>query len=439
MNELDQFMDSLQVKFNRKSSRRKNPAWHKLNRRINKEFKAGNIERGCQIRKEKWHTPSYDMHDGDFKRIYYVRYAYYFVIGVTGPFSFAKQVKQEVEAFLREEMKLELNNSKTKISHIRQQGFTFLGTNIKGPSFKHKLIVTKKIRGKCQKRAANGNLFLYAPQEAILRKLVEKKFLKFTPHGKLRRTSLGRLVNRDHRNILKYYSAMIYGQYNYYSFATNIGRQGFILKQQKASCALTLARKMKIQGRRKVYRKFGYDLRDPVTGTKQVYPQSFKITGKFNVRSNPIPRIEHLDQRWWNKLTKSVLVKECVICSNPAAEAHHVCKIRELKNCKHLDWFTVQMAAINRKQVPLCKVCHDKLHPNKQTRQERANYANGVKSQYLSPLLVLLELYAILYSLINDFIYLYTFYMNRLDKHQSVVYAGEPNAVKVARQVRRAI
>jgi hypothetical protein len=34
-------------------------------------------------------------------------------------------------------------------------------------------------------------------------------------------------------------------------------------------------------------------------------------------------------------------------------EMHHVKKIKELKSRKHLDWFTMQMAAINRKQVPL--------------------------------------------------------------------------------------
>ena len=383
MHELDMFVEGQQARYNLNNPRRKNSRYHKLNRRMKKEFTSGNISRGRQLRMKMWQTPCNDMHDSNFRRVYYVRYADDFVIGVTGTLEFAKQIKREVETFLREEQRLELNNSKTKISHIRGKGFTFLGTNIKGPSYKRKLIVAKKIRGKSQKGTANVNLFLYAPLVKIIQKLVEKKFLKWTPSGKLSRTYLGRLVNWDHRNIVKYYSAVIYGQYNYYSFVTNQSRQGFILQQQKASCALTLARKHKIHGRRKVYRKFGHDLRDPVTGAKQAFPKSFKTTGKFNVRSNPSPRIENLDRTWWSKLTKSVLLKECVVCGNPAAEAHHVRKIRELKNRKHLDWFTQQMAAINRKQVPLCRVCHDKLHANKQTRQERVNYANGVKNCFL--------------------------------------------------------
>jgi len=44
-------------------------------------------------------------------------------------------------------------------------------------------------------------------------------------------------------------------------------------------------------------------------------------------------------------------------------EMHHVRKIRDLKdrNTK-LDFYTRQMAAINRKQVPLCRTHHIELH-----------------------------------------------------------------------------
>jgi len=36
-----------------------------------------------------------------------------------------------------------------------------------------------------------------------------------------------------------------------------------------------------------------------------------------------------------------------------------------------MDFFTRQMAAINRKQVPLCRVHHNGLHNNTLTDQER--------------------------------------------------------------------
>lgn len=55
---------------------------------------------------------------------------------------------------------------------------------------------------------------------------------------------------------------------------------------------------------------------------------------------------------------------------------HHVRKIRDIRkpNSK-LDFFTRQMAAINRKQVPLCKEHHVSLHNNTLSESERAIFA----------------------------------------------------------------
>ena len=298
LNELDQFIAKLQEKWNFKKTRKQNLEYHKVNRMMKKAFKKGDTQEGKQLRHKMWSFPRYNTHDELFRRVYYVRYADDFVIGVTGPLNFAKQLKGEIEAFLQENLHLELQNSKTKISHLRKQGISFLGTYIKGLSLKNKFIVTKKMRGLNQKGPANVDLLLYAPQKRIIQKLVDKKFLKWTPRGKLRRTSLGNLVNWDHRNIVKYYSATIYGIYNYYSFVDNMRPLGCILKQQKASCALTLARKYKLLGRRKVYRKFGNSLKNPQTTTKQAFPRNFKVNGVFNVKTNPISRIENQNRTW---------------------------------------------------------------------------------------------------------------------------------------------
>ena len=44
---------------------------------------------------------------------------------------------------------------------------------------------------------------------------------------------------------------------------------------------------------------------------------------------------------------------------------HHVRKIRDMKNPNgKLDFYTRQMAAINRKQIPLCRYHHNGLHNN---------------------------------------------------------------------------
>jgi hypothetical protein len=84
-----------------------------------------------------------------------------------------------------------------------------------------------------------------------------------------------------------------------------------------------------------------------------------------------------LERSWAGKLTRSNLGLSCVICGRIPAQMHHVRTIKELQSRKHLDWFTMQMTAINRKQVPLCRDHHAKLHQNKLTPVERQLFANG--------------------------------------------------------------
>lgn len=292
MDKLDKKMEELQGKYNLKNARRKNNRYHKVDRRVRKAFAEGNYAEGYKLRKLKWTMSRFDMKDPNFRRVYYVRYADDFVVGVTGPLEFAKAIKNEIEVFLSEELRLELNNSKTKISHQKTDGFFFLGTQIvktKG----EKLIVAKKLAGKMTKSATNVNLRFKAPLAIIIKKLVEKKIFKWTEHNKLRRTSVARLVNWDHRNIVKYYTSVIHGQFNYYSFVDNMNRLKRVLHLVKKSCAQTLARKHKLIGTRKVYRRYGKHLKDPITNSTQRMPRNFKITGLEETAIEDSRQVQH--------------------------------------------------------------------------------------------------------------------------------------------------
>ena len=62
-----------------------------------------------------------------------------------------------------------------------------------------------------------------------------------------------------------------------------------------------------------------------------------------------------------------------MICkSEENVEMHHVRQIKDLRSKGKLDFYTRQMAAINRKQVPLCKVHHIGLHNDTWNKEERA-------------------------------------------------------------------
>jgi len=50
----------------------------------------------------------------------------------------------------------------------------------------------------------------------------------------------------------------------------------------------------------------------------------------------------------------------CILCgSNQEIEIHHV---RKLSNTKRKDYLSTMMSRMNRKQVPVCKKCHNKIH-----------------------------------------------------------------------------
>lgn len=58
-----------------------------------------------------------DPLDTNWRRLYYVRYADDFIIGIIGNKEEAENIKAETSTFLKEKLGLELNLEKTKITH----------------------------------------------------------------------------------------------------------------------------------------------------------------------------------------------------------------------------------------------------------------------------------------------------------------------------------
>jgi len=169
----------------------------------------------------------------------------------------------------------------------------------------------------------------------------------------------------------------MYGLLNYYSFVDNRANLWWLVHGLKYSCALTFRLKYKLRFMSKVFRKFGRNLKDPETGVGLYVPKTFGRTRKFLI--NPVEPLKMVYSMWYTKLTKSNLGKSCIICGDSNVQMHHVRKIRELKARTHLDWFTMQMAAIQRKQVPLCQVHHTALHQNTLTTRERTSFVEGLE------------------------------------------------------------
>ena len=63
-------------------------------------------------------------------QIHYVRYADNFVVGVTGTHKYAQTIKQELRDFFKDNLKLELSEDKTKITHLSSSSAKFLGYDV---------------------------------------------------------------------------------------------------------------------------------------------------------------------------------------------------------------------------------------------------------------------------------------------------------------------
>ena len=78
------------------------------------------------MRKQAQQLPSIDPQDSDYRRLRYCRYADDFILGFVGPKEEAEVIKQRLRTFLQEELKLELSEAKTLITHARTETARFL-------------------------------------------------------------------------------------------------------------------------------------------------------------------------------------------------------------------------------------------------------------------------------------------------------------------------
>jgi retron-type reverse transcriptase len=378
LHELDVFMAELCNSFNKGKTRRKSSIYRRILYLMEKETDLESIKK---LRRELWKVDSKDPFDPNFKRLYYVRYVDDFVVGVVGSRRASVDIQEKIRVFLLDNLKLTLSEEKTLLTRFSNDFIFFLGALIKGSWEKEKRIKLIKRKGVSRKVRLTSRVVLHAPIKRIFEKATDSGFF-FKRSEKAIPTKVGRLINLDHADIINYYNFVIRGILNYYSFANNRKSLCSFVYGLKFSCARTLALKFKLRHASKIFRKFGSKLKCPDSGVELFIPSSFKAIKTFGCKE-PIPN-EILFKKWNNKFTKSNLFKSCVICgSGVFVEMHHVRKIRDLKrkaSGKKMDWFTTQMAAINRKQAPLCSFHHRALHNNKLTLEERKLFNQKLRS-----------------------------------------------------------
>jgi hypothetical protein len=251
-------MQRMKISYDTGTRRRANPAYTRI---IRKGKHSGRIARKQGI------LPLM-MDDKTFKRLIYIRYADDFIIGIDSSKESAYEVYENVKKFLMEVLKFDIKNN-SKILHFRTERSMFLGVELKGNQLS--LVPTIKYLG----RKARSSLrpLIIMPMEKIRMKLVKYKFVK--KKGKMYKpTRCGRLIHHDLHQILSYYNAIYRGLCGYYHICTNRALLGNIHYFLKYSCALTIASKMKLKTKHKVFQKYGGDLSITLGGRTQKFVET---------------------------------------------------------------------------------------------------------------------------------------------------------------------
>lgn len=382
LHELDEFVQGLRTKLERGKEKRDNPLYLSLAQKRARLVKRG-ATRTPEFRaidKRMRATPSREVNDPDFIRVRYLRYADDWMVGICGSRSLAEEIKQEIKAFLRDDLKLTLSEEKTHITNARTEEAFFLGTTLSiGSDKQARITLQADVRGKTFHRRSTGwQTVMKAPLPRLIKRLSERGFC--TAEGKP--TPKSAWVNLDMDQILRIYSSVNHGIQNYYRFADNWRHMCRIQYILELSLARTLARKFKLTAPQ-VFKKFGkgFPMTVPGKDGKADRQVDFYLNHDWKKRRDGFQSGKQTDidmvETWKRLRTRSKLGKPCCICGETAGKMvmHHVRHIRKLTNKRVATGFNRILRAMNRKQVPVCEVCHQKIHRGEYDQMRLADLA----------------------------------------------------------------
>lgn len=368
LDRLDRFVEDMLLPANNLGKdRRANTVYSAIVTRIHRENKGRHrTEELRRLRKLMRTIPALDHYDPKFRRLRYVRYADDFLLGFAGPHSEAEKIKELLRNFLRDNLKLEMSEEKTKITHARSSAARFLGYDV------HTLYDDQKVAN--SRRSINGRTGLRVPYEVIT-----EKCARYMRDGEP--THLAERLNSDVYDIIEQYQAEYRGIVEYYRKAYNLSNQMGRLKHvMEVSLSKTLASKLKISVGQ-VYGRFSQTL--------QTDEGPRKVLRHIVVRENKQPLIAqwgNVSLKWskqavirepslfsWGKrvqLIDRLLADTCELCgSQENVEVHHINHMKTLrkKGQGTPPQWVVWMAARHRKTIVVCRACHNDIHKGRST------------------------------------------------------------------------
>jgi len=374
LHELDEFVEGLQARLEKGKRKQRNPTNQRLSHQKSRMVKRGETktEEFQRISQLMRTMPTLQVDDPGFIRIKYLRYADDWIVGIWGSHALAEQIKQEMKTFLNDQLRLTLSEEKTHITHARTEEALFLGTRLKlGAGAEAKLTLQTNMWGKKFKRRSTGwETVMKAPLPKLLKRLSDRGFC--TKEGQPISKSGWAFLDTD--QIILLYSSVNRGIQNYYRFVDNWAQLQRVQYILQFSLAMTLGRKFNISTP-KVFKRFGkslsYVIKDK--GGQEKKKVSFYLNHDWAKNREAFQSRKHTDidliRSEIHMRSRSKIAQPCCICGetldNVQIEMHHVRHIRKVSDKRQATGFNRILRMLNRKQIPVCKTCHEKIHRGK--------------------------------------------------------------------------
>jgi group II intron reverse transcriptase/maturase len=361
LHRLDMFVETVLIpQYTRGVHRASNFEYKRTASAIERARKRGDRTQVRELRRRQRSLPSQNPQDPRYRRLRYVRYADDHLLGFVGPKAEAEEIKQRLAQFLRDDLKLELSQEKTLITHARTGAAKFLGYEITVQHSNH-----KTTRGR---RAVNGVVRLRVPTSVI-----KAKCAPYLERGKpATQTSL---VNRGDFDIVSTYGAAYRGLVQYYLLAGDVYRLNRLHGVMRTSMLKTLACKHHSTGQ-KMVAKYKAKIETP-HGLRTCLQVIVERSGRrpLVARFGGIPLIRQqkavLTDRIPERITYPrkelplrLLRGRCEICEQKDdVVIHHVRKLTDLgqPGPSQPAWAKL-MAKRRRKTLAVCTACHEAIH-----------------------------------------------------------------------------
>lgn len=363
LNEFDKFVEQKLIpQFHQGAKRRRNPEYRHYGYKKGLA-KARNDRTSYKAFDKKLRSvPALDPYDPDYRRLRYTRYADDFLLAFVGTRAEAEEIKRQITDFMSNELKLQLSETKTLITHASAESARFLGYEITvGRS--------DSWRDSNDKRNLNGEILLRLPKGAL-----QKFCARYERNGKP--IHRGELALNSDFDIIARYQSEYRGYAQYYTLAQNLYQMSELKWIMQTSMLKTLANKYRstVNAMAKKYQAMietpygqmkGFRVIVERAGKKPLIAEFGGIPLRTQARVSKITDgVVHLGSTR-NQLVERLLADQCELCgSEERVEVHHIRKLADLNKPgrKEKPLWVQRMAAIHRKTLVVCSECHIAIH-----------------------------------------------------------------------------